>query len=84
MNRPDFGVLFRRPTFPVVGFAYDRLISALDLKMLALILVRFGSSSGEDKRQTNGLDGNRVLVFVRTACVVSRIYGQAMDKAADY
>jgi hypothetical protein len=48
MNRPDFGVLFRRPIFPVVGFADDRLISALDLKMLALILVRLGSSSGED------------------------------------
>jgi hypothetical protein len=48
MNRPDFYVLLRRPIFPAFGFADDRLISALDLKMLALILVPLGSLSGED------------------------------------
>ena len=41
-------MLLRRPIFPAFGFADDRLISALDLKMLALILVPLGSSSGED------------------------------------
>jgi hypothetical protein len=48
MNRPYLGVLFRRPIFPVVGFAGDRLYSALDLKMLAPILVRLGLSAGGD------------------------------------
>jgi hypothetical protein len=48
MNRPDLGVLFRRPIFPVVGFADDRLFSALDLKTLASIFIRLGASSDED------------------------------------
>jgi hypothetical protein len=48
MSRPDFGVLFRRPIFPVVGFSDHRLFSALDLKTLVVILVRFDLSSGED------------------------------------
>ena len=48
MSRPDFGVLFRRPTFPVVGFADGSLFSALNLKTLASMLVRLDPSSGED------------------------------------
>ncbi len=48
MSRAEFGVLFRRPIFPVVGFADDRLFSAPDLKTLASILVRFDPSSGEE------------------------------------
>jgi hypothetical protein len=48
MSVADFGVLFRRPIFPVVGFVDARLFSALDLKTLALTLVRLEPSSGED------------------------------------
>ena len=48
MSSPDFGVLFRGPIFPVVGFVDDRLFSALNLKTLASILIRFVPSSGKD------------------------------------
>jgi len=41
-------VFFRRPILPAVGFADDRLFSALDLETLASILVRLGPSAGED------------------------------------
>jgi hypothetical protein len=44
----DFGVLFREPIFPVVGFVNERLFSASNLKTLASILVRFVPSSDED------------------------------------
>ena len=41
-------MLFRRPILPVVGFADDRLLSTLDLKTLAPILVHLGLAAGED------------------------------------
>ena len=44
----DFGVLFRRPVFPVVGLAGDMLFSAPGLKTLASLLVDLDPSSGED------------------------------------
>ena len=48
MGRTDFGVLFRRPKFPVVGYADKELFSALELSRLASILVRFESSADKD------------------------------------
>ena len=48
MSSMDFGVLFREPIFPVVGFVNDRLFSALNLKTLASILVRCVPSSDKD------------------------------------
>jgi len=44
----DFGVLFRRPAFPVVGLAGETLFSAPGLKTLASLLVDLAPSSGED------------------------------------
>ena len=48
MSRTEFGVLFRKPKFPVVGYADRELFSALELSRLASILVRFELSSGKD------------------------------------
>ncbi len=48
MGRTDFGVLFRRPKFPVIGYADKKLFSAVELSTLASILVCFKPSSGKD------------------------------------
>ena len=44
----DFGVLFRKPVFPVIGLGGDVLFSAPGLKTLAPILVGLAPSAGED------------------------------------
>jgi hypothetical protein len=48
MRRTDFGLLFRKPVFPVVGFADNTLFSAQELKTLASILVHLAAPRGED------------------------------------
>ncbi len=48
MGRTEFGVLFRKPKFPIVGYTDKELFSALELSRLASILVRFKPSSGKD------------------------------------
>ena len=44
----DFGILFRKPVFPVIGLGGGVLFSAPGLKTLARILVGLAPSAGED------------------------------------
>ena len=48
MSGLEFGVLFRRQRFPVVGYAVGRLFSAGNLNALASIVVYFDRSSDQD------------------------------------
>lgn len=48
MGRMDFGVLLRKPVFPVIGLAGHALFSAPGLKTLASILLCLVPSAGED------------------------------------
>ena len=70
MGRIAFGVLFREPKFPVVGYADKELFSALELSSLALILVRFKPSSGKDIVQMVDASGEEFW-YTRKQCVLS-------------
>ena len=48
MNRTDFGVLFREPKFPVIGYADDCLFFAVEIRGLASIFVGLERSLGKD------------------------------------
>ena len=80
MNRPDFGVLFHRPTFPVVGFAGDSLFSALDLKTFASILGRLGSSSDEDNVKLVDSTGVEFWYSCEQRVLSSRFMGKPWTK----
>ena len=48
MSGKEFGILFRKPAFPVIGLVDGMLVSARTLKPLALILMESDPISDDD------------------------------------
>ena len=70
MSRLECGVLFRRPRFPVVGYADEQFFSAGNLNTLASILVRFDPSSDQDVVTLVDSTGEEFW-YSRKQCVLS-------------
>ena len=70
MSRTDFGVLFREPKFPVIGYAGDVLFSAVEIRGLASILVGLEPSSGKDKARVVDATGEEFW-YLREKCVLA-------------
>ena len=70
MSALEFDVLFRRPRFPVVGYADERLFSASNLNALASILVYFDRSTDQDLVTLVDSTGEEFW-YSREQCVLS-------------
>ena len=70
MSRTEFGVLFREPKFPVIGYADDVLFSAAEIRELASILVGLEPSSGKDDARVVDATGEEFW-YLREKCVLA-------------